>query len=180
MSRGCQVQAGKATGVRHVARVFSADCGRRCGCCIDRTSLRKAELQLKRCTWSASRLATCAAQMRGGTEPNRTREVAVRGTAARTQSSHKFGGASAAFDWSRVRVAWRETSRKSSVQRGPRRRAPPHQTSNGQHYVLIRTAGSARCADEAAAAEDRRWWFELGSLAWRWCDRRRCVPRRRR
>ena len=114
MSRGCQVQAGKATGVRHVARVFSADCGRRCGCCIDRTSLRKAELQLKRCTWSASRLATCAAQMRGGTEPNRTREVAVRGTAARTQSSHKFGGASAAFDWSRVHVAWRETNRQSS------------------------------------------------------------------
>ena len=92
VSRGCQVQAGKATGVRHVARVFSADCGRRCGCCIDRTSLRKAELQLKRCTWSASRLATCAAQMRGGTEPNRTREVAVRGTAARTQSSQRLGG----------------------------------------------------------------------------------------
>ena len=46
------------------------------------------------------------------------------------------------------------------------RRAFHHtKTSNGQHYVLIRTAGSARSADEAAAAEDGRWWFELGSLA---------------
>ena len=82
MSRGCQVQAGKATGVRHVARVFSADCGRRCGCCIDRTSLRKAELQLKRCTWSASRLARCAAHSRRHrTEPN------PRGSCARYGSS---------------------------------------------------------------------------------------------
>ena len=57
----------------------------------------------------------------------------------------------------------REQPREQRSQRGPRRRAKT-KTSNGQHYVLIRTAGSARCADEAAAAEDRRWWSDW--VAW--------------
>ena len=82
VSRGCQAHSGKATGVRHVARVFSADCGRRRGCRIDDTFAGRSKLQLMRCACSASRSARCAAHSRRHrTEPN------PRGSCARYGSS---------------------------------------------------------------------------------------------
>ena len=115
VSRGCQAHSGKATGVRHVARVFSADCGRRRGCRIDDTFAGRSKLQLMRCACSASRSARCAAHSRRHrTEPN------PRGSCAR------YGSSDAVL--SQVRGSFR-SFRLVSRARGVARNQPKEQRS---------------------------------------------------
>jgi len=124
VSRGCQAHSGKATGVRHVARVFSADCGRRRGCRIDDTFAGRSKLQLMRCACSASRSARCAAHSRRHrTEPN------PRGSCARYGSSDavfsQVRGSFRSFRLvSRARGVARNQPTEQRSQCAPRRRAP--------------------------------------------------------